>query len=53
MELIKATSYFSQTRILTNKAPLVLVFFQGVAYCKTYYNLSIKAENYQLDYSAS
>ena len=35
---------------LTNKAPLVLIFFQGLHItCKTYYNLSIKGENYQLN----
>ena len=31
-------------------APLVLIFFRVLHItCKTYYNLSIKAENYQLD----
>ena len=35
---------------LTNKAPLALIFFRGLHItCKTYYNLSIKGENYQLD----
>ena len=35
---------------LTNKAPLALTFFRGQHItCKTYYNLSIKVENYQLD----
>ena len=43
MELIETRSYFSEMRILTNKAPLVLITY------KSYYNLSIKAENYQLD----
>ena len=52
MELIETTSYLSKARILTNKA-LVLIFFRGLCFtCKTY-NLSIKAENYQSDYSVS
>ena len=42
MELFE-TSYFSETRILTKKAPLVLITY------KSYYNLSMKTENYQLD----
>ena len=29
MELIETTNYFSGTKILTNKAPLVLIFFSG------------------------
>ena len=46
----ETTSYFSKTSILTNSASLVLFFFQELHItCKTYYNLSIKAENYQLD----
>ena len=28
MELIETTSYFSETRILTNKGPLVLIFLK-------------------------
>ena len=35
---------------LTNKVSLVLIFFRGLHItCETYYNLSIKGENYQLD----
>ena len=50
MELIETTSNFSETRILANKAPLVLIFFGRLHItCETYYNLSIKVENYQLD----
>ena len=50
MKLIETTSYFSERRILTNEAALVLIFFWGLHItCKNYYNLSIKAENYQLD----
>ena len=42
--LIETASYFSKTSILTNKAPLVLIFFRGLHItCRTYYNLSIKA----------
>ena len=47
-KLIETTSYFSKMSILTNEAPLALVFFQGLHItCKTYCNLSIKGENYQ------
>ena len=41
---------FFKANILTNKAPLVLIFFRGLHITWiTYYNLSIKEENYQLD----
>ena len=41
---------FSGTRILLNKAPLVLIFLWGLGItCKFHYNLLMKAENYQLD----
>ena len=44
-KLTETTSYFSKTSILTNKAPLTLIFLRGLhSTCKTYYNLSIKAE---------
>ena len=51
LKLIKTTSSFSKASIPTNKAHLMLIFFQGlhISTCKTYYNLSIKRENYQLD----
>ena len=36
--------------LLTNKAPLALIFFRELHItCKTYYNLSIKGKNYKLD----
>ena len=40
------TSYFLKTSILTNKAPLVLIFFPGdcILLAKLFYNLSIKGE---------
>ena len=41
-------------KFVMNKAPLVLIFFQGLDItCKIYYNLSIKGEKYQSDYSTS
>ena len=49
-KLIKTTGSFSKATILTNKDHLVLFFFRGLHItCKSYYNLSIKRENYQLD----
>ena len=32
MELIETTNHFSGTKILTNKAPLVLIFFLEITY---------------------
>ena len=53
-DLTEAASYFSKTSILTNKGPLVLVFLRRLHItCKTYHNLSVKAENYQLNQSTS
>ena len=49
-KLIETTSSFSKASILINKAHLVLMLSRGLHItCKTYYNLSIKTENYQLD----
>ena len=48
------TSYFSKTRILRNKAFLLLIFFRGLHITSaTYWNLSIKRETYQLGWSTS
>ena len=53
-DLTEAASYFSKTSILTNKGPLVVVFLRRLHItCKTYHNLSVKAENYQLNQSTS
>ena len=49
-KLIETTSSFSKASILINKAHLVLMLSRGLHItCKTYYNLSIKTENYQSD----
>ena len=54
-KLIKITGSFSKATIFTNKDHLVLFFSrQGLHIaCKSYYNLSIQRENYQLDEATS
>ena len=51
-QLIEKRSYFSKIRILINKTTLASIFFCGlhiITSSKTYYNLPVKGENYQLE----